>query len=144
MEIVSLRPGDALWEAVAACAEDCSWRAGKGLAQQMREGRFQDWERVFALAEGTAIAGYCALVEVDCLDVPYRPFIGYVFVGEPYRGQRWSEKLIRAAMAYAGAPTTWACTRSTGSGRSTRPRPPGTRQRPRPSSSRRREREIKE
>ena len=37
MEIVSLRPGDALWEAVAACAEDCSWRAGKGLAQQMRE-----------------------------------------------------------------------------------------------------------
>src|SRR5699024_2633053 len=83
MEIVSLRPGDALWEAVAACAEDCSWRAGKGLAQQMREGRFQDWERVFALAEGTAIAGYCTLVEVDCLEVPCRPFIGYVFVGSP-------------------------------------------------------------
>ena len=58
-------------------------------------------ERVFALAEGTAIAGYCTLVEVDCLEVPYRPFISYVFVGEPYRGQRWSEKLIRAAMAYA-------------------------------------------
>ena len=36
------------------------------------------------------------------------------------------------------APTTWACTRSTGSERSARPRPPGTRQRPRPSSSRRR------
>ena len=65
MEIVSLRPGDALWEAVAACAENCSWRAGKGLAQQMREGRFQDWERVFALAEGSTVAGYCTLVEVD-------------------------------------------------------------------------------
>lgn len=101
MEIVGLRPGDALWEAVAAYAEGCSWRAGKGLAQQMRESRFQEWERVFTL------------VEVDCLDVPYRPFIGYVFVGEPYRGRRLSERLIRAAMAYAGGlgyPQVYICT----------------------------------
>ena len=113
MEIVGLRPGDALWEAVAAYAEGCSWLAGTSLSQPIPESRFQAWERVFTLVEGASIAGYCTLVEVDCLDVPYRPFIGYVFVGEPYRGRRLSERLIRAAMAYAGGlgyPQVYICT----------------------------------
>ena len=32
------------------------------------------------------------------------PFVGFVFVGEAYRGRRISERLIAAASAYAGSP----------------------------------------
>jgi len=34
-------------------------------------------------------------------DIPYTPYIGFVFVGERYRGKRLSGKLILSALAYA-------------------------------------------
>lgn len=102
MRIVSLVQDDALWESLAQYANDCSWRAGKTLAGQMREEGFSGWERVFVALDNGAIAGYCTLTERDCIpDVPYTPYIGFVFVGEAYRGMRLSEALIRFALAYA-------------------------------------------
>ena len=103
MIIESLTSADARWEAVAAYAAACSWRAGSLLAQQMRSEFFHDWERVFvAITEEGDIAGYCTLAERDCLpDVPYSPYIGMVFVGERYRGHRLSEQLLQAACDYA-------------------------------------------
>ena len=102
MTIQPLVFGDALWEAVADYADNCSWHAGKLLAEQMRAHSFQTWERVFAAVEDKQIAGYCTFTEQDCIpDVPYTPYIGFVFVGEEYRGHRLSEKMIRCAMAYA-------------------------------------------
>ena len=111
MTIQSLTETDALWEPVADFAEHCSWKAGKSLAKQMRARSFRDWERVFTAVEQSAaqqegspvtIAGYCTFAKTDCLpDLPYSPYIGFVFVDETYRGQRLSEQLIQAALEYA-------------------------------------------
>lgn len=102
MHIQSLTDGDNGWAAVAEYAHNCSWRAGAALAEQMNECRFSDWERVFAAFDGDRIAGFCTLAKTDCIpDIVYTPYIGFVFVGEPYRGNRLSEKLILSALAYA-------------------------------------------
>lgn len=105
MMIEALTSADARWGAVADYASACSWRAGCLLAQQMRSNAFQAWERVFvAFCEDGSIAGYCTLMERDCLpDVPYSPYIGMVFVGEAHRGCRLSERLLRSASDYAAS-----------------------------------------
>ena len=42
------------------------------------------------------------MAKTDCIPgVPYSPYIGYVFVGETYRGRRLSQKLIQKALEYA-------------------------------------------
>lgn len=98
-----LLPEDALWEAVAAFVEHCSWRAGPFLARQMREGGFTDWERVFVALAGPRIAGYCTFQKTDCIPgVPYTPYIGFVFVDEAFRGNRLSGRMVKAALQYAG------------------------------------------
>lgn len=102
MTIMPIAPGSAIWPKVAEYARRCSWSAGQGLARDMREDRFGDWERVFVALEGDEIAGYCTFSKTDCIpDVPYTPYIGYVFVGEAYRGCRLSQRLIDCAMEYA-------------------------------------------
>lgn len=102
MEIRILQPGDDNWKTAADYAEACSWRAGPFLAKQMRGGDFSDWERVFAAFDGERMAGYCTLSKTDCIpDVAYTPFISFVFVGEPDRGSRLSQRLIEAALQYA-------------------------------------------
>ncbi len=91
------------WEEVASFAENCSWRAGAELARLMREGAFPGWERVFAAAVDGRIAGFCTFTASDELP-PERglsPFIGFVFVGEGYRGQRLSGRMIEAVVEYA-------------------------------------------
>lgn len=105
MIIKALTFADAAWASVAAYAGACSWSAGSVLAQSMRSESFRDWERVFAaFTSDGEIAGYCTLAASDCLpDVPYTPYIGMVFVGEPHRGHRLSERLIRAASDHAAS-----------------------------------------
>lgn len=91
-----------LWEKLAGYVDACSWNAGKNLAKQMRANDFRDWERVFIALVDNSIAGYCTFAKKDCIpDVPYTPYIGYLFVGEQYRGNRLSEKLINFALRYA-------------------------------------------
>ena len=102
MHIESLIYSDKLWQGVAEYAQNCSWGAGANLSKQMKEGHFSDWERVFAAFDGDHIVGYCTFAKNDCIpNVPYTPYIGFVFVGEQYRGKRISEKLILSALAYA-------------------------------------------
>lgn len=102
MEILPLTKKDALWQELAAYARECSWRAGRELAEQMQKDSFSGWERVFAAFEGGKPAGYCTLKKRDCIpDLPYTPYIGFVFVGEPYRGKRLSQRLLETAMGYA-------------------------------------------
>jgi predicted N-acetyltransferase YhbS len=91
-----------LWDLVIEYAENCSWRAGPFLAQAMREEKIAGWERVFVAREKEDIAGYCTLTKTDCIpNVAYTPYIGFVFVGEPYRGKRLSQRLIQRALEYA-------------------------------------------
>ncbi len=102
MQIKIIVCGDELWQPTIEYANKCSWKAGRFLANQMLKKEFLDWERVFVAVEKDTIAGYCTLAKKDCIpDVIYTPYIGYMFVGEEYRGNRLSEKLILSAIAYA-------------------------------------------
>ena len=100
--LVPLEFRNDLWEKLAEYADNCSWSAGKNLAKQMRANDFYDWERVFIALVDNCIAGYCTFAKTDCIsNVPYTPYIGYLFVGEQYRGNRLSEKLINYVLGYA-------------------------------------------
>jgi len=101
MAIVALTFEDDLWEKVMAYAGECSWRAGQFLAKEMQKLSFRDWERVIVAVEGETILGYCTVAKKDSIpDVAYTPYIGYMFVGESYRGRRLSERMIEFACAY--------------------------------------------
>lgn len=92
---------DTMWKAVRDYAVNCSWIAGKSLANNMDNNSFTDWERVVVATENELICGYCTVAKRDCIpNVSYCPYIGYMFVGEEYRGDRLSQKLIECAKEY--------------------------------------------
>ena len=100
MKIERIEQKDKFWRKVIDYAEHCSWQGGKYLAEDM-EKNFSDWECVFAAVEKGKIAGYCAVLKRDCInDVPYTPYIGYVFVEEDFRGKRLSQELLQNAESY--------------------------------------------
>lgn len=92
-----------LWQDVAEYAENCSWQTtGRHFACKMKKNEFKDWERVFAALEHGSVVGFCALTKKsDVLKIPYTPLIGFVFVGELYRGNKIAEKLCFTAIQYA-------------------------------------------
>ncbi len=101
MHFLSITASDTIWKEVGLFAQNCSWRAGKALARSMSDNIFTDWERVIVALYEKDIAGYCTVAKKDCIaDVPYTPYIGYLFVDEKYRGQRLGQKLISYAMSY--------------------------------------------
>ena len=69
----------------------------------MKNNDFNTWERVFVACVNGKVAGFCTLAEKDELPEEYQftPFIGFVFVYEPYRGNRLSELMIQSAILYA-------------------------------------------
>ena len=92
---------DEMWNKVRYYAEKCSWSAGKSLANAMDNNLFTEWERVIIAMDEQKICGYCTVARTDCIpDVSYTPYIGYMFVGEEYRGNRLSQKLIQYSMDY--------------------------------------------
>lgn len=100
--IKAITSKDALWVTTAKYAQQCSWVAGKGLANEMTSNRLNGWQRVFVALIDDQVVGYCTLAKTDCIpDVPYTPYIGYVFVDEAQRGKRLSQQLINSALAYA-------------------------------------------
>ena len=102
MNIKAITSMDNEWTKVIDYAENCSWSAGRNLANEMKNEYFKEWERVFIAIEDDEIAGYCTVAMKDCIpDVPYTPYIGFMFVGEKFRGNRISQKLIIKAMDYA-------------------------------------------
>jgi len=102
LKIKMLTYDDPLWEKTACYAENCSWKAGYKLSELMKNNGFSDWERVFVVLIDGNIAGYCTLSKNDCIpNVEYTPYIGFIFVGESYRGNRISEKLCLTAIEYA-------------------------------------------
>ena len=103
LDIQLMQQGHPLWDKTIDFARNCSWKAGPYLARMMEANAFQDWERVISASEEDAIAGFCTLTEKDELpeEYGYKPFIGFVFVDEAYRGRRLSEKMISQASRYA-------------------------------------------
>ncbi|MCM1189653.1 MAG: GNAT family N-acetyltransferase [bacterium] len=104
MNFLAITSSDAIWKKVIQFSQNCSWGAGKSLSQNMSDNIFTDWERVIIALQGDDIAGYCTVAKNDCIpNVPYTPYIGYLFVDEKYRGHRLSQKLISYAMTYLRA-----------------------------------------
>jgi len=102
IEIKELSHNDLLWDKVAGYAKNCSWKAGATLSKLMKNNDFSDLERVFVAFSGDEIAGYCTLSESDCIpNVPYTPYISFVFVDKLFRGNRISEKLCSRVIEYA-------------------------------------------
>ena len=91
------------WAKGKRCCLNCAWKAGPFLAKQMKENGFLPWERVLAACEGEEIVGFCTLSQKDELpeNLPYAPFIGFVFVEERRRGRRISQEMIDRAARYA-------------------------------------------
>ncbi len=101
MNIKTIVVTDEMWEKVKRYAENCSWKAGKSLANNMANNEFEEWERVIVAYDDKNICGYCTVAKTDCIpDVTYTPYIGFLFVGEEYRGHRLSQKLIEYSMNY--------------------------------------------
>ena len=102
-EIFLMTQGHPYWNETIVLAEGCSWRAGPFLAKKMRDNDFTSQERVCAACVDGKVAGYCTFAEKDELPEKYEftPFIGFVFVSEPYRGKRLSEAMIQAITQYA-------------------------------------------
>ncbi len=104
MKFLTITSSDDLWTTVAQFAHNCSWGAGKSLSQMMSNNAFTEWERVIVAMHDNHIAGYCTVAKNDCIpNVPYTPYIGYMFVTEKYRGQRLSQRLISHALSYLQA-----------------------------------------
>ena len=102
IKIMPVTLNSEIWGKLVEYADNCSWSAGKHLAKHMRANKFVEWERVFVALSSNNIAGYCTFVKTDCIpDVPYSPYISCVFVGEEYRGNRLSEKMIDFSLVYA-------------------------------------------
>ena len=101
MNFKTITSSDEMWNRVRNYAESCSWKAGKSLANDMDNNVFKEWERVIVAFDNEKICGYCTVAKTDCIpNVCYTPYIGYMFVGEEYRGNRLSQKLIQYAMDY--------------------------------------------
>lgn len=91
-----------IWIDVIKYAKKCSWKAGPYLAHLMQNNVFSDWERVIVGLYENEIASYCTLTKKDSIpEIEYSPFIGFVFVGEQFRGKRVSERMIQFALSYA-------------------------------------------
>jgi len=100
MDIVALTSADPLWDQAKQYIDNCGWSGGPWLARLMDQG-FADWERLFVAADDGKLSGYCSLQKEDFVPLPYTPYIRFVFVGEPYRGARLSERLCLTACDYA-------------------------------------------
>ncbi len=102
IEIIRLQHNDKYWNKAIDFAENCSWVAGKHLAQMLRENRFTDWESVFLAVDNNDICAYCTLLKEDYYpENRYSPWVSTLFVTENARGKRISHKLIEGAIAYA-------------------------------------------
>ena len=101
MTIKAIAASDALWDQVKEYARNCSWSAGKSLAELMDDNGFSDWERVLVALDEETICGFGTVTKSDGIPgVTYTPYVGYLFVDEAYRGHRLSQRLIAFAMEY--------------------------------------------
>lgn len=103
VDIFLIEPGHPLWRETISFAETCSWRAGPVLAKKMKNREFRERERVCVSCINGNVAGFCTFTEKDELPARYEftPFIGFVFVGAPYRGNRLSQQMIQKIISYA-------------------------------------------
>ena len=102
MDITKIEYGTDLYKKLIDYAENCSWIAGKHLAQILRENNFLEWEAVFAAVSENEIIGFCTFLETDYYpENRYSPWISSIFVDENFRGNKISFLMIEKAIEHA-------------------------------------------
>lgn len=102
MRVIPLNRENLYWNKTIVLAEKCSWRAGINLVSKMRENNFFDFECPFALIVDDNVIGFCTITKTDYIpNCVYTPWIGYVFIDEKYRGNNYSEFMIKYVLSYA-------------------------------------------
>ena len=102
MRVEFLTKESVYWNQTIEYAKKVEWRAGLVLAEMMIDNKFTDFERVVILIDENIIKGFCTIVKEDCLkDVPYTPFIGFLYIDINERGNRYSKVLIDECSKYA-------------------------------------------
>ena len=102
MKITKVEYGTDLHKKLIDFAENCSWIAGKHLAQILRENIFLEWEAVFAAVSEDEIIGFCTFLETDYYpENRYFPWISSIFVDEKFRGNKVSFAMIENAIEHA-------------------------------------------
>ena len=102
MNISRIEPDSEIWCKLINYSKNCSWIAGKHLADMMENNSFTEWESVFATISEDKIIGFCTFLKTDYYpENRYSPWISSIFVDEAYRGCRISGKMIETVIAYA-------------------------------------------
>ncbi len=102
MYISRIEKSNEKWDQLINYSKNCSWIAGKHLADLMEKNAFTEWESVFAAVSEDKIVGFCTFMKTDYYpENKYSPWISSIFVDEAYRGCRISEKMIETVIAYA-------------------------------------------
>lgn len=84
--------------------KDCEWDAGKFLYSLIQENKRNvlGWNHVYVLLDEQKVISFCTLSQKDCIDDDALiPWIGFVYTQEEYRGHRYSQKVIDAALEEA-------------------------------------------
>ena len=102
MNISRIEPDGEIWHKLINYSKNCSWIAGKHLADMMESNSFTEWESVFAAISEDKIIGFCTFLKTDYYpENRYSPWISSIFVEEAYRGCRISGKMIETVIVYA-------------------------------------------
>ncbi|EOS59285.1 hypothetical protein C815_02263 [Firmicutes bacterium M10-2] len=107
MNIEKITPNHPLFQKTVKYALSCPWKAGTHLGQKMRDGQLKEGEMVFAAIEESQVYGFIMIGMTDCLDVPYSPFLRYLFVDETKRGHRLGQQLIDYACMHIDRDTVY-------------------------------------
>ena len=95
-----------LQEGLLGYLEQCDWQAGRYLFRLLSTGQFESTlgsdGKLFFLMDEAAVVSFITLTEQDCIvDKSMYPWLGFLYTEPTYRGHRYSEQIIRHALAAA-------------------------------------------
>lgn len=101
--ILNLKYADKYWHETAALAKACSFQgSGEFLSECMKQNTFSEKDRIFSyIIEGEPI-GFCtfSIAQLDG-ELPYSPWIDFIFISEEYRGRGYCKELVKSVCEYA-------------------------------------------
>lgn len=82
--------------------KECQWGAAKFLVKLIEENNFYETlgegAKLYLMENLGELVAFCTLAPKDCIDDDnLKPWIGFVYVMKPHRGNRLSEKLMNYA-----------------------------------------------
>ncbi|SHK01102.1 Acetyltransferase (GNAT) family protein [Hathewaya proteolytica DSM 3090] len=89
--------------------EQCPWSAGKFLARNIQNGTIEEnlgpnSKIFFLMNKEKEVMAFLTLTQKDCIEDPKLfPWIGFVYTSENFRGNRYSQVLIKHAISVAKA-----------------------------------------